>query len=45
MRYPPAIKSYDGPLKNLKSEFGIKSDEKVIGVIGALSLTVATTLF
>ncbi len=33
---PPAIKSYDGPLKNLKSEFGIKSDEKVVGVIGRL---------
>lgn len=33
---PPAIKPYDGPLKNLKSEFGIKTDEKVIGVIGRL---------
>jgi len=33
---PPAIKEYEGPLKNLKNEFGIKEDEKVIGVIGRL---------
>jgi glycosyltransferase involved in cell wall biosynthesis len=33
---PPAIKAYEGPVKNLKDEFGIKADEKVIGVIGRL---------
>jgi glycosyltransferase involved in cell wall biosynthesis len=33
---PPAIKAYEGPLKNLKNEFGIKAEEKVIGVIGRL---------
>ena len=33
---PPAIKAYMGPLKNLKNEFGIKAEEKVIGVIGRL---------
>jgi glycosyltransferase involved in cell wall biosynthesis len=33
---PPAIKAYGGPVKNLKDEFGIKAEEKVIGVIGRL---------
>jgi glycosyltransferase involved in cell wall biosynthesis len=33
---PPAIKAYEGPLKNLKNEFGIEAEEKVIGVIGRL---------
>lgn len=33
---PPAIKAYEGPLQNLKNEFGIKAEEKVIGVIGRL---------
>jgi glycosyltransferase involved in cell wall biosynthesis len=33
---PPAIKAYEGSLKNLKNEFGIKEEEKVIGVIGRL---------
>ena len=33
---PPAIKAYEGPLKNLKNEFGIKAEEKIIGVIGRL---------
>lgn len=33
---PPAIKAYEGPVRNLKDEFGIKADEKVIGVIGRL---------
>lgn len=33
---PPAIKAYEGPVGNLKGEFGIKAEEKVIGVIGRL---------
>jgi glycosyltransferase involved in cell wall biosynthesis len=33
---PPAIKAYEGPLKNLKNEFGIGAEQKVIGVIGRL---------
>jgi glycosyltransferase involved in cell wall biosynthesis len=33
---PPAIKAHDGPLRNLKNEFGIKPEEKVIGIIGRL---------
>lgn len=33
---PPAIKAYEGPVKNMKDEFGIKAEEKVIGVIGRL---------
>jgi glycosyltransferase involved in cell wall biosynthesis len=33
---PPAIKVYEGPVKNMKGEFGIKAEEKVIGVIGRL---------
>jgi len=33
---PPAIRAYEGPVTNLKNEFGIKAEEKVIGVIGRL---------
>jgi glycosyltransferase involved in cell wall biosynthesis len=33
---PPAIKMHEGPVKNMKDEFGIKAEEKVIGVIGRL---------
>lgn len=33
---PPAIKAYEGPVKNLRGEFGIKDEEKIIGVIGRL---------
>ncbi|MBP1733863.1 MAG: glycosyl transferase group 1 [Deltaproteobacteria bacterium] len=33
---PPAIRAYEGPVRNLKGEFGIKAEEKVIGVIGRL---------
>ena len=33
---PPGITPYQGPVKNLKKEFGIAEDEKVVGVIGRL---------
>jgi len=33
---PPGIKLYDGTVKNLRSEFGLKMNERVIGVIGRL---------
>lgn len=33
---PPGVKPYNGPLKNMREGFGIKADEKVIGVIGRL---------
>lgn len=33
---PPAIKAHEGTVRNLKGEFGIKAEEKVIGVIGRL---------
>lgn len=33
---PPGITPYRGPVKNLKEEFGIGPDEKVVGVIGRL---------
>lgn len=33
---PPAIKIYEGPVRNLKNEFGINPEDKVIGVIGRL---------
>ncbi|MCX5802865.1 MAG: glycosyltransferase family 4 protein [Proteobacteria bacterium] len=33
---PLGVKPYNGPLKNMKEEFGIKADERVIGVIGRL---------
>jgi glycosyltransferase involved in cell wall biosynthesis len=32
----PGVKPYNGPLKNMREGFGIKADEKVIGVIGRL---------
>ena len=33
---PPAIKNYNGPVKSLREEFGIKENEKIVGVIGRL---------
>ena len=33
---PPGVKPYNWPLKNMKEGFGIKPDERVIGVIGRL---------
>ena len=33
---PPGVKTYHGQTKNMKEEFGIKPEEKVIGVIGRL---------
>ena len=33
---PPGIKRYEGPAGNLRSELGIASDDRVIGVIGRL---------
>jgi len=33
---PPAIKTYNGPVKSLREEFGIKENEKIVGVIGRL---------
>lgn len=33
---PPGITPYQGAVKNLKEEFGIGPDEKVVGVIGRL---------
>lgn len=32
----PAIRIYEGPVKNMRNDFGIKPDERVIGVIGRL---------
>lgn len=33
---PPGIKLYNGPLRDIKGRFGIRPEEKVIGVIGRL---------
>ncbi len=33
---PPGIKPHEGPVKDLRAEFGIAPDERVIGVIGRL---------
>ncbi|HVN98357.1 MAG TPA: glycosyltransferase family 4 protein [Syntrophorhabdaceae bacterium] len=33
---PPGIKPYDGPIKDMRHEFGLNGDEKIIGVIGRL---------
>ena len=33
---PPGITPYEGPVKNMRSEFGLHEDELVIGVIGRL---------
>jgi len=33
---PPAIRVYEGPVKKMRNVFGIKPDERVIGVIGRL---------
>jgi glycosyltransferase involved in cell wall biosynthesis len=33
---PPGIRPHDGPARDLRQEFAIKPDEKVIGVIGRL---------
>lgn len=33
---PPAIKVYEGPIKDMRNDLGIRQDERVIGVIGRL---------
>ncbi|MCX5804988.1 MAG: glycosyltransferase family 4 protein [Proteobacteria bacterium] len=33
---PPGVRPYTGPLRDMRNEFGIKKDEKVIGIIGRL---------
>jgi glycosyltransferase involved in cell wall biosynthesis len=33
---PPGIESHEGTIKNIRYEFGLKMDEKIIGVIGRL---------
>jgi len=33
---PPGIKPYEGPVKDMRGEFGLKEGEKAIGVIGRL---------
>ena len=33
---PPGVRPYDGPVRDMREEFGIKKDEKVIGIIGRL---------
>jgi glycosyltransferase involved in cell wall biosynthesis len=33
---PPGVRPYTGPVRNMKEEFGISSEERVIGVIGRL---------
>jgi len=33
---PPGVRPYTGPARDMRSEFGIKKDEKVIGIIGRL---------
>jgi len=33
---PPAIKVYEGPVKDMRNDLGIRPDERVIGIIGRL---------
>jgi glycosyltransferase involved in cell wall biosynthesis len=33
---PPGIKPHEGTIRNMRNEFGLRADEKVIGVIGRL---------
>jgi glycosyltransferase involved in cell wall biosynthesis len=33
---PPGVKPHEGPVKDMRGEFGISPDERVIGVIGRL---------
>jgi glycosyltransferase involved in cell wall biosynthesis len=33
---PPGVKPFDGQVKDMRAEFGLKTDEMVIGVIGRL---------
>jgi glycosyltransferase involved in cell wall biosynthesis len=33
---PPGVRPYSGPVRDMRDEFGIKKDEKVIGIIGRL---------
>ncbi|MCX5812814.1 MAG: glycosyltransferase family 4 protein [Proteobacteria bacterium] len=33
---PPGVRPYNGSVRDMRDEFGIKSDEKVVGIIGRL---------
>jgi glycosyltransferase involved in cell wall biosynthesis len=33
---PPGVRPHTGPVRDMRNEFGIKKDEKVIGIIGRL---------
>jgi glycosyltransferase involved in cell wall biosynthesis len=33
---PPGVRPYSGPVRDMRDEFGIKTDEKVVGIIGRL---------